>query len=316
MQLLYARNEEELPELSGETFVVQTKLSEPKARRLSSRNALLGFAHLPMHERKPEWLLACTLVATVSEYCISLLRKAGVERLHEEPIYGIAEVARGDASEAVLRSSPYLWDQRKARDRLFSVFYRPTAEKFEKRKGVTLGILSLIVPIKQFPLLFSRIAPVLARHDDVHVEIFGAGGYAQVRDLRKALRPIAARTRFWGYQRNVAAVCGKIDYLLTGLPEKEALGLNVLEAEVCGTPVLAPRGGPFGETIIDGRTGFLYRDPREDAGADFERVLLKAKAGPRPDPRTQTAHLERFGYPALVERAKRLLAALERAAPR
>src|SRR5712691_2413741 len=92
-------------------------------------------------------------------------RRTGVERLYPEPMYGIADVARGDPAAAVLAKSPYLWDRRKARDRLLGslrpLFGISKEAHYVKRPGLTLGIVSFIVPIKQFPLLFSCIAPSL-----------------------------------------------------------------------------------------------------------------------------------------------------------
>ena len=114
---------------------------------------------------------------------------------------------------------------------------------------------------------------MLARHPGIQLEIFGSGGYASVRDLVRAVRPIRDRVRFWGHQRNVGAAYRSIDFLLTGLPEKEALGLNVIEAQYCGTPVIAPDAPPFDETVAHGTTGMRYRDPREDGGSDFESTL-------------------------------------------
>jgi glycosyltransferase involved in cell wall biosynthesis len=135
-----------------------------------------------------------------------------------------------------------------------------------------------------------------------------------VRDLKAALAPIRDRTRFWGYHSNVAAVYPQLDYLLTGLPEKEALGLNVLEAQSCGTPVLAPRAPPFTETVLEGRSGYLYRDPREDKGEDFDNLIQSLLNGkPRPDPRLASNHLAQFSYEALVERTARLLSAVRKA---
>lgn len=282
---------------------------------IAGRHRLLSFAHMPIQGgRGVEEFRRCELVLTVSRYCIELLRRAGLDRVYPEAMYGVADAARGDPSARVLRRSHYLWDHRKGRDRLLALLeplaapFRPEVV-FERRRGLTLGVVSLLMPIKQFPLLFSRIAPILERNA-ANVEIFGAGGYAQVRDLKRALQPLGARARFWGYQDNVAAVYPKLDYLLTGLPEKEALGLNVLEAQACGTPVLAPDAPPFTETVLEGRSGFLYRDPREDEGHDFERVLRQVVAAPRPDPRRAVEHLARFSQAALVERAAALLARL------
>jgi glycosyltransferase involved in cell wall biosynthesis len=181
-----------------------------------------------------------------------------------------------------------------------------------KRPGLTLGLVSLIAPIKQFAELFSILAPILARRPSVNLDIFGAGGYAQVRDLRRALAPLEARARFWGYQRNVGAIYAQLDYLMTGLPEKEALGLNALEAQSCGTPVLAPDAPPFTETIVDGAGGYLYRDPRADGGRHFAEILDAILAGrPRPDPRIAAKeHLAQFSHGALVERARGMIKAL------
>jgi glycosyltransferase involved in cell wall biosynthesis len=97
----------------------------------------------------------------------------------------------------------------------------------------------------------------------------------------------------------------QIDYLLSGLPEKEALGLNIIEAQACGTPVIAVDAPPFTETVLDGATGFLYTDPRTDAGAGFARLLDELLAGrARPHPKSAQAHLQRFSFDAFVERLR------------
>lgn len=46
------------------------------------------------------------------------------------------------------------------------------------------------------------------------------------------------------------------------MPEREALGLNVIEAQACGVPVMAPGAPPFTETVLPEQTGWLYADPR------------------------------------------------------
>jgi glycosyltransferase involved in cell wall biosynthesis len=152
------------------------------------------------------------------------------------------------------------------------------------------------------------LSPQIARYRDVNLEIFGDGGYAQIRDLRRALAPISERVRFWGYQNDAKAIYPNLDYLLTGLPEKEALGLNVLEAQTLGTPTLAPNAPPFTETVLDQDSGFLYRDPRQDQGEAFGELLGSIVAGrPRPDPRLALGHLAKFSFAAMVQRTRDLL---------
>ncbi len=296
--------------------LTQSPISPPTIERLAGNHRLAGFAHMPMFQRSAEGFRDYRLVLTVSRYCIDLLRAAGLSRVYPEPVYGTADLARGNAP--VVRRSPYVVDKRKLRDVLIggmgalASFANRTQTPFIARPGLTLGVVSLISPIKQFPELFSILAPILSRRPPVNLEIFGEGGYAQVRDLRRAVAPLGSRVRFWGYQTSIAAIYPHLDFLMTGMPEKEALGLNALEAQACGTPVLAPDAPPFTETVLDGASGFRYRDPRQDRGADFEQILDAIIAGrARPDPRVAAReHLAQFSYPALVGRARRIVAAL------
>jgi glycosyltransferase involved in cell wall biosynthesis len=129
--------------------------------------------------------------------------------------------------------------------------------------------------------------------------------------MRSALSPLGDRARFWGHQDDVVAAYHAIDWLLTGLPEREALGLNLIEAVSAGTPVLAVDAPPFSETMEDGVTGFLYRDPRQDGGADFARVLDRIRGeGLRPDLGKAQAALARFSFAAFADRADAAMAAV------
>jgi len=287
------------------------------------RRLRTAIAHMPVQGRNPAAYANHDKVFAVSGWVLDGLVAADLPAW-PEPLYGVADLSRRTGASTVgastvgastidrsiRRTSRYDWDRRKFRDRLCS-WIEPWVDPllphpvYVRREGLTLGIVSRITPIKQFPVLFTILAPLLARHPDIHLEIFGAGGYASVRDLDVALAPLGKRVRFWGHQADVPRVYRSIDYLLTGLPEKEALGLNVIEAQACGTPVLAPAAPPFTETLVDGATGFLYRDPREDAGADFARLLERLRILPHPpDPRTSQAHLDRFSFAAFVDRLR------------
>jgi len=309
------RLQERLPARDA-LVLTQSPISPPCVERMAANHRVAGFAHMPMIQRSVEGLRAYHLVLTVSRYCIGLLRSAGLDRVYPEPVYGTADLAR--SNDPVVRHTPYIVDPRKFRDALLGGFRTLAgvagrkAEPFARKPGLTLGLVSLIAPIKQFPEMFSILAPILARRPSVNLEVFGAGGYAQVRDLRRAVAPLGPRARFWGYQTNVGAIYPQLDYLMTGLPEKEALGLNALEAQACGTPVLAPDAPPFTETVLEGASGFRYRDPREDGGRHFEQILDAIIGGrARPDPRAAAReHLAQFSHAALVERARKIVAVL------
>lgn len=304
-----------LPETRS-LLVFQTMVEAALADRLRHRHLLACFAHMPLYGRNPELFRHYDLVFAVSRHVIASLQAAGITHYYPEPMYGVADLARPQSESGVLRASPvYAWDRRKFRDRLLSHLYplyfalRP-AEVFEKREGLTLGIVSRLTPIKQFPLMFQLIAPIIGQFPQVKLEIFGSGGYASVRDLRRSLGPIRGQVRWWGHQSDVKAVYRKLDFLLTGLPEKEALGLNVIEAQACGTPVLAVNAPPFTETVVEGATGYFFIDPRQDSGADFSR-LLRELAGLEhfPDPLSAREHLAKFSYATFMSSVEAAMSA-------
>jgi glycosyltransferase involved in cell wall biosynthesis len=276
---------------------------------------LTAMAHMPLQGRNPRSFDGHDMVFPVSNWVRDGLVAVGAS-VWTDALYGVADTSHRPTTNnaAILRQSRYDWDRRKVRDRLLGQLQplvKPLLKqvRFDKRPGLTLGIVSRLTPIKQFPLLFSCLAPVLARYPMVNLEIFGSGGYASVRDLDHALASIAGQVRFWGQQSDVRSVFAQLDYLMTGLPEKEALGLNVIEAQACDLPVLAVKAAPFTETVADGLTGFFYRDPREDEGADFEQLLKRLLALPTSlHPAQAGAHLDRFSLDAFVERLRPIVA--------
>lgn len=292
-------------------------LAPQLAQELAARHRLSGVAHMPLYGRNPDTFRYHRRVFGVSAYVRDSLREfLRPDQVYDEPLYGIAHFPAGDDSAEVRRRSRYDWDRRKLRDRLLrwlEPLVAPLLPQpvWTRRPGLTLGVVSRLTPIKQFPLLFSHLVPQLQTLPSVNLEVFGAGGYASVRDLSKVLAPLGARVRYWGHQPDVRAVYAKLDFLLTGLPEKEALGLNVIEAQSCGLPVLAVRERPFTETVLDGQTGFFYRDPRQDQGSDFQRLLQGIIAGTAKlsaDATTVKQHLDRFSASAFSGRIERLLA--------
>jgi len=287
---------------AGSLIVTQTVLDVPVAKQVASTHVLCGFVHMPLYERNPPGLAYYHLLFPVSRHVQSSMRDRN--NIYTEPLYAVADPRRGQTQAIIRNRSEYNWDLRKMRDRVLGSvepLWRTVAQApiFTKRPGLTLGIVSRLTPIKQFPQMFKIISPIIARFPKVNLEIFGSGGYASVRDLRASLAPISSQARFWGHQPNAASVYPLLDFVLSGLPEKEALGPNVIEAQFSGTPVIAVKAPPFIETVLDGSTGYLYADPREDGGNSFAQLLERILTqGSRPDPREATEHLEKFSFNA------------------
>lgn len=308
-----------LPETPS-LFITHSPALGPLGEQLRQHHFLVSFAHMPLYGRNPAPFREVDMIFAVSNHVIASIKAAGLNHFYPQPLYGVADLARGGAdSDIIVAASCYDWDSHKLRDLALGLAeplyrqFRPI-QTFSRKPGLTLGIVSRLTPIKQFPLMFEILATAIRQFPQINLEIFGSGGYASVRDLKRSLAPIHGQIRFWGQQPNVAAVYRQLDFLLTGLPEKEALGLNVIEAQVCGTPVLAVNAPPFTETVVEGETGYFFTDPRQDDGCDFARLLgkLLTMRGKFPDPRQATTHLERFSLAQFSQRVEQAMTAATR----
>ncbi|MEX1046946.1 MAG: glycosyltransferase [Actinomycetota bacterium] len=76
-------------------------------------------------------------------------------------------------------------------------------------------------------------------------------------------------------------------------PGLEDFGLTMIEAQACGTPVIAFGEGGAAEAVGDGETGTLYREPTEVALAE----AMRGFDPDRFDPAAIRRHAERFGVP-------------------
>ncbi|MBB5017051.1 glycosyltransferase involved in cell wall biosynthesis [Chitinivorax tropicus] len=299
----------------GEQVLTHGAMGGTAMAAVRAKCPLFGIAHMPSYGRSPLEFQEYRGVLAVSDYVRCSLHDIGVKHCFDQPLLGVADLdrLRGASAQPILATSRYDWDMRKGRDRLFAKM-EPWIEPFirrqryQKQPGLTLGIVSRLTTIKQFPQLFTLLAPILGEFPNVRLEVFGAGGYASVRDLQRALKPVADRVRYWGHQRDVASVYRQLDFVMSGLPEKEALGLNLIEAQACNTPVLAVNAAPFTETVAHGKTGFLYQDPRQDGGADFRRLLsMLTTAASFPRPLECPEHLQQFSFDAFVKRVESAL---------
>ena len=306
----------------GDIAVIHASLPDPALAALAGQ-FVVGLAHQVLYDHtRPAYYERADMLLAVSRHVSASLQRQGLQ-VHPTPLYGVADLDRGGAEGEIVSGALFDADAHKPRDRILAALSRARQKmaaprRFERRSGLTLGVVSRIAPLKQFPALFGCLVPVLAAHPRVHVEIFGAAvGYKSLAALQDALAPLGPRVRYWGHQRDVAGAYRALDYLLTGLPEREALGLNAIESCLAGTPVLAIAAPPFSETLKEGVTGFFYADPRSDDGADFERVLTGVEKGVlRPDRAAAAAHLQAYSLPRFADRVDAVMEQVATAASR
>lgn len=105
----------------------------------------------------------------------------------------------------------------------------------------------------------------------------------------------------------VAALMAEADVVIAVRRDPEPFGLTVVEAMMCGRPVVAGAVGGPAETVLDGRTGWLLRDLSADGLArGLERVLTDRPHWPEMG-RTAAAHARSRFTPALQARRYREL---------
>ena len=177
--------------------------------------------------------------------------------------------------------------------------------RFERRDGLTLGVVSRLAPLKQFPALFERLVPVLARHPRVESRDLRYRCRLQaLAALQDALSPLGPRVRYWGFQRDVARAYRALDYLLTGLAGARSTGTE------------RDRIVPRGDARAGDRRAAVFRDAqrwrdwlhvRRSAQRWWRGLRARASWRRRPAPcrsiaLPRAAHLEGFSFPRFAAR--------------
>jgi glycosyltransferase involved in cell wall biosynthesis len=148
-----------------------------------------------------------------------------------------------------------------------TAFYRPEPLRSPERFFL---VVSALVPYKRLDVAIRACGQVGAA-----LTIVGTGP-EEVR-LRRLAQSVAADVEFAGwldgdrirdlYQRSRAVL----------MPGVEDFGIVPVEAQACGRPVVALAEGGAVETVVDGITGVLVRDPSVEA---FAAALRDVSARP------------------------------------
>ncbi len=165
-------------------------------------------------------------------------------------------------------------------------------------KGDYYFTSSRMVPYKKIPLIVEAF-----RHMP-HKKLVVIGDGPQYKD---ALKKAGPNVSVLGYQPD--------DVLLKHMQEAKAFifaaeedfGITPLEAQACGTPVLAFGRGGASETVVDGVTGFHFWEQTTDAickaVSKFENSTVQF------DPATIRQHAERFSIARFRTEFKELVMA-------
>ncbi len=175
-----------------------------------------------------------------------------------------------------------------------------------------VGIVGRLDPVKGIEVLIEAMSRLNGPAGHSRLAVVGApyeGSSEYVSDLRGlAVRKLGERVRFVDFHEDVPAVLRSLDVLVNA-SHKEPFGTIVLEAQACGTAVIATRAGGVGEHVEHARTGLMVpaNDPEALAHA-LERLLVNPDDRRRMGAAARRMVEERFD----VEDAADVLAAVYR----
>lgn len=172
-------------------------------------------------------------------------------------------------------------------------FFGPDPSHAPARTGVV--VVSALVPYKRID-----VAIEAARLTRTPLRIIGRG------PEEARLRALAAGSpvEFLGWRADDEVRELYRSALAVLLPGTEDFGIVPVEAQACGTPVVAFAEGGARETVVEGLTGILVADRSAAAFADGLARLLDQ----RPDTGAIRANAERFSVKAFKERFEAVVA--------
>jgi len=144
-------------------------------------------------------------------------------------------------------------------------------------------VVSALVPYKRLDVAIEAVRAVNGR-----LTIVGRG--PEEARLRSLAGPDVEFTG-WLPDEEIRALYQRCQAVL--MPGVEDFGMVPVEAQACGTPVVALAEGGALESVIDGETGILVHEPTATAFA----AALRRVASTTFDPAALRRHAERFSIP-------------------
>jgi glycosyltransferase involved in cell wall biosynthesis len=169
----------------------------------------------------------------------------------------------------------------------------PSSTSFSGRSAL---VVSALVPYKLVDLAIE--ACQLA---GMPLTIVGDG--PERARLERGAAERRGNVRFLGRQPDAAIRDLYRQATMTLLPGEEDFGIVPVEAQACGTPVVALNRGGATETVVSGTTGILVDDPSPQAFAD---AITRAASTPFDAVAIRT-HAERFGRERFVNELSALI---------
>lgn len=144
-------------------------------------------------------------------------------------------------------------------------YFQPPSDRASSAASVL--VVSALVPYKRLDLAIAA-----ARLANVPLRVVGQG--PQEASLRRLAGGAPVEFLGWRSDEDIRLLYQSSSAVL--LPGVEDFGMVPVEAQACGTPVIALGEGGARETVIDGETGALVAEPSAEAFAAAIARVVKA----------------------------------------
>jgi len=123
--------------------------------------------------------------------------------------------------------------------------------------ALVIGMVAQFIPRKGHQTLLEALPPVLEKHPDTQVLLFGQG--PELARIQQAVHqsPLLSRhVQLPGFRNDLDKILPCLD-LLVHPAYMEGLGVSLLQAAACGVPIIGGRVGGIPEVVRDGVNGRL-----------------------------------------------------------
>jgi glycosyltransferase involved in cell wall biosynthesis len=135
---------------------------------------------------------------------------------------------------------------------------RYTPSDSAKPSRPLIGYVGRIKRYKRIDYLLHALKMVQARIPDVHLRVAGSGDYLDSLVALARRLGVDDRIDFMGFVSEQEKIDMLRDaHVVVNPSSKEGWGVTVIEANACGTPVIASDVPGLRDAVVDGETGFL-----------------------------------------------------------
>lgn len=178
-------------------------------------------------------------------------------------------------------------------------------------QALVVGLIARLDPAKGADIAIAALAQLAEEVPELHLLLVGGPlNTAYAESLREQVKQagLTARVHWANAVTNPERYWTACDLALNAYKGAEAFGLSIVEAMLMQRPVLAHSLGQPGNTLEDGRSGWLFSEPTAAAIAQgLRRALAAREQWPRMGQCARNEALRRFAGPTHGERYLKLL---------